>query len=321
MKNRYLKDLRTNEEFDDFFIIKQIAIKTGSNRKHYLDLTLGDKSREISAKKWDISDEEVQSLDRYKIGEVIKIRAKVNEWNQLKQLVVTRIRKPNSEDEIKIEDYIKAAPFPPEEMYEFILTTAMKMSDKDLKQLCVMNLESNRDKFMYYPAAAKNHHAEKSGLLWHITRMLKSGMKLCEVYDFLDRDMVTAGVILHDIEKLTEIKSDEMGVSEGYSFEGQMLGHIVQGVKLLDAQMIELGFSDEKRIMVDHMILAHHYEPEFGSPKRPLFPEAEILHYLDVMDARMYDMEEALSKTSPGDFSEKVWTLNNRKLYKKIEKE
>lgn len=321
MKNRYLKDLRTNEEFDDFFIIKQIAIKTGSNRKHYLDLTLGDKSGEISAKKWDISDEEVQSLDRYKIGEVIKIRAKVNEWNQLKQLVVTRIRKPNSEDEIKIEDYIKAAPFPPEEMYEFILTTAMKMSDKDLKQLCVMNLESNRDKFMYYPAAAKNHHAEKSGLLWHITRMLKSGMKLCEVYDFLDRDMVTAGVILHDIEKLTEIKSDEMGVSEGYSFEGQMLGHIVQGVKLLDAQMIELGFSDEKRIMVDHMILAHHYEPEFGSPKRPLFPEAEILHYLDVMDARMYDMEEALSKTSPGDFSEKVWTLNNRKLYKKIEKE
>lgn len=321
MKNRYLKDLRTNEEFDDFFIIKQIAIKTGSNRKHYLDLTLGDKSGEISAKKWDISDEEVQSLDRYKVGEVIKIRAKVNEWNQLKQLVVTRIRKPNSEDEIKIEDYIKAAPFPPEEMYEFILTTAMKMSDKDLKQLCVMNLESNRDKFMYYPAAAKNHHAEKSGLLWHITRMLKSGMKLCEVYDFLDRDMVTAGVILHDIEKLTEIKSDEMGVSEGYSFEGQMLGHIVQGVKLLDAQMIELGFSDEKRIMVDHMILAHHYEPEFGSPKRPLFPEAEILHYLDVMDARMYDMEEALSKTSPGDFSEKVWTLNNRKLYKKIEEE
>lgn len=321
MKNRYLKDLRTNEEFDDFFIIKQVAIKTGSNRKHYLDLTLGDKSGEISAKKWDISDEEVQSLDRYKIGEVIKIRAKVNEWNQLKQLVVTRIRKPNSEDEIKIEDYIKAAPFPPEEMYEFILMTAMKMSDKDLKQLCVMNLESNRDKFMYYPAAAKNHHAEKSGLLWHITRMLKSGMKLCEVYDFLDRDMVTAGVILHDIEKLTEIKSDEMGVSEGYSFEGQMLGHIVQGVKLLDAQMIELGFSDEKRIMVDHMILAHHYEPEFGSPKRPLFPEAEILHYLDVMDARMYDMEEALSKTSPGDFSEKVWTLNNRKLYKKIEEE
>ena len=321
MKNRYLKDLRTNEEFDDFFIIKQIAIKTGSNRKHYLDLTLGDKSGEISAKKWDISDEEVQSLDRYKVGEVIKIRAKVNEWNQLKQLVVTRIRKPNSEDEIKIEDYIKAAPFPPEEMYEFILTTAMKMSDKDLKQLCVMNLESNRDKFMYYPAAAKNHHAEKSGLLWHITRMLKSGMKLCEVYDFLDRDMVTAGVILHDIEKLTEIKSDEMGVSEGYSFKGQMLGHIVQGVKLLDAQMIELGFSDEKRIMVDHMILAHHYEPEFGSPKRPLFPEAEILHYLDVMDARIYDMEEALSKTSPGDFSEKVWTLNNRKLYKKIEEE
>lgn len=321
MKSVYLKDIQTNQEFADFFIIKQIAIKTGSNRKMYLDLTLGDNSGEISAKKWDVSDEEVSGLNKYNVGDIIKIKAKVNEWNQMKQLIISRIRKPSPEDAISIEDYVKAAPLPPEEMYNYIMERALEISDEKLKKLCIKNLECNKEKFMYYPAASKNHHAEKSGLLWHITRMLKSGIKLCEVYDFLDTGMVVAGVILHDIEKLTEIKSDTMGVSEGYSFEGQMLGHIVQGVKLLDSQMIELGFSEEKRIMIDHMILSHHYEPEFGSPRRPLFPEAEILHYLDVMDARMYDMEEALSKTEPGEFSERVWTLNNRKLYKRLEQD
>ncbi len=77
----------------------------------------------------------------------------------------------------------------------------------------------------------------------------------------------------------------------------------------------ELNFPDEKRIMLEHMIISHHYEPEFGSPKRPLFPEAEVLHYLDILDARMYDMEEALSVTVPGGFSERIWTLDNRRIY------
>ena len=83
--------------------------------------------------------------------------------------------------------------------------------------------------------------------------------------------------------------------------------------------MKDLGFSDEKRIMIEHMILSHHYEPEFGSPRKPMFPEAEILHYLDIIDARMFDMEEALDGTKPGEFSDRIWTLDNRKLYKKSE--
>ena len=146
-----------------------------------------------------------------------------------------------------------------------------------------------------------------------------SGIALCDIYTTLDKDWVIAGVILHDIEKLTEIESDQNGISPGYSFEGNMLGHIVQGVKLLDRQMTDLDFPEEKKIMVEHMILAHHYEPEFGSPKRPLFPEAELLHHLDNMDAKMFDMEDALEKTKAGEFSDRVWTLNNRRLYKRSE--
>ena len=112
-------------------------------------------------------------------------------------------------------------------------------------------------------------------------------------------------------------ESDENGISPGYSFEGIMLGHIVQGVKVLDRQMSELDFPEEKKIMIEHMVLSHHYEPEFGSPKRPLFPEAEMLHYLDNMDAKMFDFEDAMEKTKPGEFSDRVWTLNNRRLYRK----
>ena len=95
-----------------------------------------------------------------------------------------------------------------------------------------------------------------------------------------------------------------------------MLGHIIQGVKTIDRMTLELGFPREKAIMLEHMILAHHYEPEFGSPKKPLFPEAELLHYLDILDARMFDMEAALEATAEGEFSDKVRTLDNRKLYK-----
>ena len=133
--------------------------------------------------------------------------------------------------------------------------------------------------------------------------------------------MVIAGVILHDMQKLYEINANEQGISGGYSFEGMLLGHLVMGIKVLDRQMESLSFPREKSIMVEHMILSHHYEPEFGSPKKPLFPEAELLHYLDMIDAKMYDMEDALAKTEPGGFSERVWTLDNRRLYKKQEEQ
>ena len=97
-----------------------------------------------------------------------------------------------------------------------------------------------------------------------------------------------------------------------------MLGHLIQGVKLVDRMAMEMGMDREKAIMLEHMILSHHYEPEFGSPKKPLFPEAEVLHYLDILDARMFDMQAALEATEPGEFSDRVWTLDNRRLYKSV---
>jgi 3'-5' exoribonuclease len=154
------------------------------------------------------------------------------------------------------------------------------------------------------------------GLLYHMERMVMTAERVCEVYGNLNRDLLVAGAILHDMEKLNEIEADTMGIASGYSFEGQLLGHLIQGIKTIDRLAEELKIDKEKAIMLEHMILSHHYEPEFGSPKKPLFPEAEMLHYLDMIDARMYDMQETLEATQPGEFSDKVWTLDNRRLYR-----
>lgn len=316
MKEFYIGQLRTDDEIQDFFMVKAIAIKIGSNKKQYLDMTVCDKTGELTAKKWDIADPELPALNEIHEGDVVKLKGSVTEWNGMRQLRVLKLRKSVPEDGIELMDYIKSAPEKGEDMYYFIFNVASKMQDDELKRLCLRVLTDNKEKLMYYPAAAKNHHAELAGLLYHMKRMLMTAERICEVYTNLNKDLVTAGVIIHDIEKINEIESDTMGMASGYSFEGQLLGHLVQGIKSIDRLAEELGIGGEKTIMLEHMILSHHYEPDFGSPKKPLFPEAEILHYLDMIDARMYDMQEALDATFPGEFSDRVWTLDNRKLYK-----
>jgi 3'-5' exoribonuclease len=317
MKALYVTGISNEKEVTDFFMVKSIGLKLGANKKQYLDISLGDKTGEISGKKWDVSDDELMELQTINEGDLVKIRAQVTEWNGTKQLRVMRIRKISGDEGLDLREFIKAAPEAPEEMFKYLMDASEAMTDEDLKRLCVLSLNQGKEKLMYYPAAQRNHHAEMAGLLYHVKRMLMTAERVCQVYDNLDRDLLYAGVILHDMEKLHEINANEWGISDGYSFEGNMLGHIIQGIKVLDKQMEELRFPKEKAIMVEHMILSHHYEPEFGSPRKPLFPEAEMLHYLDMIDARMYDMQEALDATAPGQFSDRVWTLDNRRLYKK----
>lgn len=318
MKDTYINQLASDAEVQDFYLVKSIAVKLGSNKKQYLDLLLGDSTGEVTGKKWDVADTELPSLAEIKAGDIVKVKALVTEWNGLKQLRVQKIRRAVDQDGVLMEDFIRSAPEKPADMMAYLEAAVEAMADEQLKALCRRILGDNREKLVYYPAAMKNHHAERSGLLYHLKRMVAMGERYCEVYPNLDRDLVVTGVLIHDIEKLNEIESDETGIASGYSFEGQLLGHLVQGVKTISRLAEELGFSHERSVMLEHMILSHHYHPEFGSPKRPMFPEAEILHYLDIVDARMYDMEEALAATEPGGFSDRVWTLDNRKVYKPL---
>ncbi|MCI8285073.1 MAG: HD domain-containing protein [Firmicutes bacterium] len=316
MKNVYVEGLITGTDFDEFFLLKQAVVRVGSNQKKYIDMILSDRTGDVSAKKWDATEPEITEIESFNENEIVKVRASVGEWQGKKQLKISRFRLARKEDDFDVNEFIKTAPEKGEDMYAEICEIVQSIKDEELKKICIVLMERNKDKLMYYPAASKNHHAEMGGLLYHIKRMLRMGEMACNVYEILRRDWVIAGVIIHDMEKINEILSNEWGISPGYSFEGQLLGHITQGVKMIDRLTAELGVSEEKAVMLEHMILSHHYEPEFGSPKRPMFPEAELLHYLDIFDARIFDMEEALKPTPPGDFSERVRTLENRRLYK-----
>ena len=317
-KQLKISDYRIGESVTDFFMVKSVSLKIGSNAKQYLDINLSDSSGEINGKKWDISEADEAEIAAISEGDLVKARGTVTDWNGVKQFKIGKLRKydPERDDVGDIYDYVKVAPETPESMYQFVLAKAISIGDEDLKSMAVKFLKDNKQKLLYYPGAMRNHHAELGGLLWHIKRMLMMGERACDVYSFLDKDWVVCGVILHDMEKLNELQSNELGVSPGYSFEGKLLGHIAQGVKAVEKLADELKVPEEKKIMLEHMILSHHYEPDYGSPLKPLFPEAELLHYLDMTDAKLYDFEDALSQVAPGEFSERVRTLDGRMLYK-----
>ena len=315
-KEIFIENLTVGEEVTDYFMAKNAGLKTGSNQKIYFDVTLADKTGEINGKKWDVSEDEAASLSEINDGSIVKIRAAVSEWNGIKQFKILRIRKTTEADVLDMADFVKAAPEDPKEMLAYITAQAETIEDTGLKKLCLNALSENEEKLLYYPAAKANHHAELGGLLYHTRRMLTMGIKACQVYTNLNKDWVIAGVIMHDMEKLNEIAANEFGISSGYTVKGNLLGHIVMGAISMEERAKAAGLSAEKTVMMQHMIISHHNEPEFGSPLRPMFPEAELLHHLDMLDARMFDFEEALKTAEPGGFSERVRTLEGRLLYK-----
>ncbi|MDR3305763.1 MAG: HD domain-containing protein [Clostridiales Family XIII bacterium] len=316
MKQKYVADIVSGEEFADFFLVKRAEIKTGSNSKQYFDVLLADKTGEISGKKWDADSAEVEALQRIAVGGIVKIKASVTEWNGANQLRITRIRPSTEGDALDRIDFVRAAPETPTEMFDFIYGKAQGLSDADYRETAAKLLSDNKERLLYYPAAKANHHAIFGGLLYHVKRMLMMAERCCEVYTFLNRDLLLCGVIVHDIEKLNEMDADENGTVTEYTLEGQLLGHLIMGVRTIDRLADEIGLPNEKAVMLEHMMISHHYEPDFGSPKRPLFPEAEALHYMDMIDAKLYDFEEALSGVRPGHFSDWIRTLDGRKLYR-----
>ena len=296
--------------FEGFLLVKAAEQRTSSNGSKYLDMTLGDFSGEVNAKMWD------GTAAAPGVGKVIRLRGMMLEYNGKPQLRVDKFRLALENDKFDMSMLMPCAPEPPQNMMDYILNRADAIVDKELKALVLLRLEQAGDKIYYYPAAQKLHHAERSGLLHHTSTMLRTAQALCEIYPQLDGDLLAAGVILHDLCKLEELSADEMGVVSEYTVEGQLLGHLVQGVSALGRAAEKLGTRKELVLMLQHMILSHHDLPEYGSPRRPMFPEAEVLHIIDLLDARMFEMDYALKNTAPGGFTERIWSLE-RKLYKR----
>ncbi len=308
-----IRELKIGEDVTAFYLVKAKNVKTSSANKPYIDFTLQDISGEVNAKLWDVKGD---IENQYNPGEVVKVQASVTQWQQSVQLKIIKIRTVTQEDNVDYSQFIPTAPIPADTMYNEILFFVNKMEHKEIKKLVLAMLEEYKPKLMYYPAAKSNHHAIKSGLLYHVIRMLRSGDALCDIYKNLNRDLVFAGVILHDIEKINEMDANEVGVVGEYTMEGQLLGHIIMGIKKIEQKAELLKIDREISLLIQHMILSHHYEPEFGSPKKPLIPEGELLHYLDMIDARMYDMNKALRDLDEGQFTDPIFVLDRRRLYK-----
>ncbi len=303
-----------NQIFEGFVLVRTSEQRTSSNGSKFLDMTLGDVSGECNAKMWD------GTVLPPAPGSVVKIRAMMQEYNNHPQLRVDKMRPVGDKDDVDMSLLVPCAPYPAEDMLSVIQERVNRMQDEELQAVVKARLEQCGGALMYYPAATRLHHAERSGLLHHTSTMLRMAEAVCAVYPTLDADLLAAGVILHDLCKITEIRADENGVAIDYSREGQLLGHIVRGVSELDKTCEALGVREETRVMLEHMILSHHDLPEYGSPKPPMFPEAEVLHVLDLLDARMFEMNNALSNVAPGAFTERIWSLD-RRLYRREKRE
>ncbi|NLO97684.1 MAG: HD domain-containing protein [Peptococcaceae bacterium] len=313
MSFKKISQLTPGETIISFFLIRKVECRNTNSGNKYLDFILSDNSGEIVAKLWDCSPEEESQFAK---NMLIKVKGTVVEWQGRKQLKIDKIRLVEAKDEVDIEEFVPVAPYPAREMYAELLAYLEKIGNSKLKETVRLIIDEVEEKLMTWPAALHNHHSLRSGLLYHTLTMLKAGEALLQIYPFLNKDLLLAGIILHDIAKIEEIEADELGQATAYSIVGQLLGHIVQGIKKIDWAARQVGLDEELSLQLQHMILAHHYEPEFGSPKKPMFPEAELLHYLDILDARMFDMQKALDTVEPGEFSDRIWALDNRRLYK-----
>ncbi len=308
-----ISDLRSGDKIDVYVLVKNYDLKKTTAGKQYVDLNLVDKTGEINGKIWENAKENEEILAS---NNIVKVRGEVLEWSGFLQLKVNKIRPLLPSENVDLSELVPSAPIEPTQMYIEVLSFIDKIKDIKVKELTLNIVEKYREKLLYYPAAKKNHHSFRGGLLYHVLRMLQTGEKLSEVYDCIDTDYIYAGVILHDICKTTEMESDECGVVSDYTMEGKLLGHIIQGIKEIDAESIKIDMDKEKSIVLQHMILSHHYEPEFGSPKKPMTLEAELLHHLDIIDARVFDFDNVLKKLDAGEFSDKIWVLDNRSIYK-----
>lgn len=315
MIEKRISEIAAGDDVQGFYLIKECSPRVSSGNKLYLDIQLMDGTGEINSKYWEAQDADIQA---FTAGTIVKLRGTVQLFQNKLQLRISKLRPSVESDNVRTEDFVASAPWDAKWMLEQIEGYVAAMTVEDLKKLCQAFLDTYRDRLLYYPAAKSNHHAIRSGLLYHVLRMLQAAERLLQVYTNLNRDLLYTGVLLHDLAKIEEMDAGELGMVKTYTRPGQLLGHLIQGITLVDRLGKELGVSEEWLLLVEHMILTHHYEPEFGSPKKPMIPEGELLHYLDMIDARMYDMENVLAPVEPGQFSEPVWALDKRRLYKPI---
>ncbi len=298
--------------YEGYALVKSCEKKSAKNGTFFLDMLLSDKDGEIFAKMWDFREEITPAPQ---VNTVIKVRGTLQQYNGNDQFIVQRMRPTNEMDNINISDFVKSADFTGEDMLGAVECIVDSFKDVELKKVVLGMIADNKENLLFFPAAEKLHHAMVGGLLYHTLSMVRLAECVCSIYPCVDRELLLSGVILHDIAKIREYSVNPAGVVDGHTLEGVLLGHLVMGAEDVGRKCDELNISAEKKYMLQHMLVSHHGKLEFGAAVRPAFIEAEVLSQIDLFDANMYEMADAVKDTQAGEFTNRLWMLDNRRFY------
>ena len=275
----------------------------------YMNLELRDSSGNINAKKWEANAED-ESI--YVVGNVLYIEGEVLKYKESLQIKISSAHVVNP-DEIDVAKFIKAPPVPKEELVKRFNAHVESIQNEDCRKILDYLIKRLSPRLFDYPAAVSVHHDYASGLLMHTVSMADHGVYLSNYYEDVDKDILLTGILLHDMGKCIEFEGP---VIYKYSLTGKLLGHITIMVSEIRRAAEGLKITSEVPLLLEHMVLSHHGYPEFGSAVLPMTKEALLLSLIDNLDSKMVIVQKALEGVKPGEFSQKVFPLDNRMIYK-----
>ncbi len=323
MSRRFVNELEHQQPVDEVFQAAGKQLRPNRNGNLYLQIDLSDRTGKISARMWNANETLYKSFDN---GDYVRVEGTSQLFQGAMQLIATRLTKVNP-SEVDEEDFTQ---LPAVEVDKLVLRLGEMlrgMTDPALRNLaeCFLMDEAFMEKFTRSPAALKNHHAYCGGLLEHVVTLMEVVLKIGPCYPQVDRDLLLAGAFLHDIGKIDELDYER---EMAYSDEGQLLGHLVMAVGMLDEKAQEAEklsgepIPRETLLRIKHILVSHHGEYEFGSPKLPMTLEAIALHLLDNLDAKINSFDQLMSEDPNVDSSWTHYHANiQRKLFKGSPKE
>lgn len=307
---RNVEKLQPGDAVNQFFLVHKATQGVTAQGKDYMTLHLQDKSGEIEAKVWTVTKEDIATL---KPELIIHVKGDVINYRGRKQMKVNQFRVATEADGLKTQDFIAGAPMPPDEIKSELQSFIFEIENANLQRIIRHLLHKHEEAFFTFPAASSHHHNFVSGLSYHVLTMLQIARALCEIYPNLNKSLLYSGVILHDMGKVRELSGP---IATSYTLEGNLLGHISIASDEVAEAARELGIDGEEVLLLRHLILSHHGKLEYGSPKLPHVKEAEILNLIDNIDARMNMFDKAFKKIEKGQFTERIFGLENRQFYK-----
>ena len=292
MKSPFVNEFEANSDITAVLLVLAKDVRQKKSGEPYLSLTLGDRSGDIDAKMWDNVEDILDGFDR---DDFVRIRGRVQIFQNRPQLTVHRLQKLEDR-EVDLGDFFPVSGRGLDEMWAELMVLVEGISNPHLKGLLSAIFADAEIARMYRiaPAAKTIHHAWLGGLLEHVLSLAHLARLTAAHYREVDLDLLLTGVVLHDIGKIYELNY-ERGFS--YSTEGQLLGHIIIALRMIDAKLSGLpDFPPRLRTLIEHMVVSHHGELAYGSPKTPMFLEALLLHHLDNLDSKMESMRQHVRK-------------------------